>query len=118
MASPTKINVYKDQRFQCLIRVPGSNGLPRKATAGEVPGVTARLAAAENGPAIDAIVGNLAATENSGDPAIQYVDVDTSLLQTWLLPLLVGTSFWVIYSKPGAFNMVNKEFIVSDRDTL
>ncbi len=113
--SAKRVNCYADYRFQTRIRIPGTNGKLRDATAGEVTGVKLRLSLTETGAAIDGTVGNLAAAENAGDPAVQYVVVDTALLVASVLPIGRGGSFFAIWSKAGDVDMNYTRFLVDDR---
>ena len=110
----TTVNVRTDFAFQVRVKVPGSDGVMRDATAGEVTGLKLRLSASEHGAAINAAVDNLAAAERAGNPAIQYVQVDTALLVAHVLPLGVGASFWAVWSKAGDMDKESIRYVVAD----
>lgn len=112
---PKVVNCKADYRFQVDLLVPDSIGALAAPAAGAVTGVTLRLASSETGPAINAAVGNLPATEYPAKPGRFYVDVDTTLLTTHVLPLGVGASVWAIWSKSGDFDMESTRFLVADR---
>ena len=80
--------------------------------AGVITTIKLRLSATATGTAINAAVGDLATTEASGKAGRFYVTVDTTLLQTHLLPLGVGQAFYAIWSKAGDMDMESVKVLV------
>jgi len=112
------VNCKADYVFQFDLKVPaattGTLGTP---ALGAITGIVLRLAATSDGTALNAAVGNLAASERSGKPGRFYVAVDAALLTTHVLgSALVGDggTFWAIWSKSGDFDMEAIAFIATD----
>lgn len=111
-------DVRKDQRYQVDIRIPNASGDLAPAVPGALTGITCRLSATRYGPAINAAVDNLPAAETVGVASRFYVDVDTALQVTHLLPLGVGVSYFAIWKKTGDMDSQSIEFQVGDGTTV
>lgn len=114
-----RINCYTDQVFQVDAQVPNPlTGVLGTPTAGQLAGLTVRIAATRGGPAIHPSLDNLPAQERAGKPGRFYVAVDAALLITHLLPLGIGTPFYVIWSKAGDFDREVLTYLVWDSHDL
>jgi hypothetical protein len=112
------VNCYSDYRFQVDITTPDSTGELAQPSLGAITGILLRLSATETGAALNAAVDALAASETAGTAGRFYYSVDTSLLQSYVLPLGVGASFYAIWSKTNDMDMKSVRFIVADRDKV
>jgi hypothetical protein len=112
------VNCKADYVFQFDLKVPASaTGVLGAPALGAITGVVVRLSDTSTGTALNALVGNLAASERSGKPGRFYVLVDAALLTAHVLgSALVGDggTFWLIPSKTGDFDMEAIAFIATD----
>lgn len=105
------VNVYTDYAFQVAVQTRNAAGVLATPTLGAVTGITLRLSLTPTGAAIHANVGNLSATETTTAGLFGYV-MDTALMQTHLLPLGAGATFYAIWSKSGDMDMESVTCIV------
>jgi hypothetical protein len=110
----TAVNVNAEFPYAIDVWVRGTDGEPRRATAGEVTGITLRLSATAGGNAIHADVGNLAAVEDAGQAGRFSYTVSKTLHQTHIKPIGDGKSYYAVWSKSGAFDLESVRFIVAD----
>jgi hypothetical protein len=119
MSIPAPINVYVDQTFQTDLTTPvAATGLHGAPTLGAVTGVKFRLSATRTGAAIHVNVGDLAASERSSVPGRFYVDIDTALLVSHVLPLGAGARFWGIWSQAGNADYLVVPYRVADHTVV
>lgn len=113
----TYVNCYSDFRFQRRFKIADANGkLNFPTAAGQVTGITLRLAASPTGAALDPTVDNLSTSEVTAVPGRLYRVVDTAVLSTYILTALgKGAKFYAVWSKPGDLNNEWAEFIAWDR---
>lgn len=117
-----RVNCRKDFRPQVYVRMPGTDGQLGDPGAGIVTTLKARISATEGGAAIHAAVNDLAVGETAVQPAtgkrLFYLVIDQALMETHVLPLGVGKSFWVVYSVAGDADKMSREYQVGDGEPV
>jgi hypothetical protein len=112
------VNCYADFRFQVDIQTPNASGKLARPSAGAISGITLRLSDSETGAALNPAVDNLPAAETTGLAGRFYYSCDTALLQSYILPLGVGKTFWAIWSKSGDMNQYSEAYRIMDRTRI
>lgn len=117
-----RINCHKDFRPQVDVQTPDDYGNPNDPGAGAITTLVGRISTTETGPAIHVDVDALAFAETplqgSADARRFFAVIDKILMETHVLPLGVGTSFYVIYSKSGDADFMAVRYLVDDRDRV